>query len=363
MKKCVLILANHVVTILSFRLELVERLLAEGHRVVVSIPSGEHIKTLTEMGCECIPTDFDRHGVNPVKDLRLFFLYHRMIGRVRPDMVFTYTIKPNVYGGMAAHLRRVPCVANVTGLGGALLSDGWKQKIALLLYRLGLRHDRKVYFQNEFNRDFMLSRGVRGKENELLPGSGVNLARHCVEEYPAEEEGLRFVIIGRLMRDKGTGEILTAARNIKRDFPSVTFRFVGFYDDGYAQAVTDAVREGLVEHVGHVEDVHAQIRDSHATIHASYHEGMANALLESAACARPVIATDIPGCREIVEEGVNGLLCEVKNAESLEAAIRRFLALPRQTRIEMGLCGRAKIEREFDRNIVVEQYMAELADV
>lgn len=364
MKKKVLILVNHDVTVYAFRLELVERLLAEGHQVVISTPFGDYADKLQAMGCECRPIEIDRHGMNPAKDLKLLLQYVKLIRQVRPDMVFTYTIKPNVYGGLACRLTNTPYVINITGLGTAVEGGGWKQNVVLLLYKLGSRKAQRVFFQNANNRDFMLRHGVSGKAIGLLPGSGVNLKQHCLEPYPADDGSgkLLFLIIGRLMKDKGTDEVLYAARKIKAEYPNAVFRFLGFYDGNYEEKIRAAVAEGIVEHLGQVADVHAQIRESHATIHASYHEGMANVLLETAACGRPVIATDIPGCREAFLDGVSGLSCRSRDAESLVCAIRHFIQLPHEDKARMGLAGREKMEREFNRQIVVEHYLNELSD-
>lgn len=365
MKKTVLFMVNHDVTIYAFRLELVERLLAEGYRVVISTPFGEYVKKLETMGCECRRIEVDRHGMNPVKDLKLLLTYTKLIKQVKPDMVFTYTIKPNIYGGLACRWMGIPCVANITGLGTSVENGGLKQKIVLLLYKIGVKHTQTVFFQNEYNRDFMIRHGVVGKNVGLLPGSGVNLEQHRLEPYPIDEGSgrLLFLIIGRLMRDKGTDEVLYAARKIKAEYPDVVFRFLGFYDGDYEGKIKVAVEEGIVEYYGQVADVHTHIKQSHATIHASYHEGMANVLLESAASGRPVIATDIPGCRETFVDGISGLSCKSKDGGSLANAIRCFIQLPHEQKALMGLAGREKMEREFDRQIVIDRYLAELEHI
>ena len=363
MKKTVLFLANHDVTLYAFRRELIERLLAEGHRVVISTPFGDYVQKLEAMGCECLKIEVDRHGMNPVTEFKLLLEYMKLLKQVKPDMVFTYTIKPNVYGGLVCGWMGIPCVANITGLGTSVENGGLKQKFVLLLYKMGIKHTQTVFFQNEYNRDFMMRHGVIGKNVGLLPGSGVNLEQHCLEPYPVDDGSgkLLFLIIGRIMRDKGTDEILYAARKIKAEYPNAVFRFLGFNDGDYDEKIRAAVEEGVVEHLGQVPDVHAHIKQSHATIHASYHEGMANVLLESAACGRPVIATDIPGCRETFDEGISGISCKSRDGESLTCAIRHFIQLPYEEKVRMGIAGREKMEREFDRRIVVERYIKELS--
>lgn len=362
MKKTILFLVNHDITVYYFRLELVKRLREEGHRVVISTPFGDHIDVLRNLGCECVPIEVDRRGMNPIKDMKLMLEYWKLIRRIKPDMVLTYTIKPNVYGGMVCGWMGVPHIANVTGLGSAVENGGIKKKIVLLLYKMGVRKSQTVFFQNSYNMEFMLNHGVSGKSAGLLPGSGVNLEKHCFETYPVDDGRGQyvFVIIGRLMRDKGTDEVLYAARQIKKEYPNVTFRFLGFYDGDYEEKIKAAVAEGIVEHLGQVQDVHQHIKESHATIHASYHEGMANVLLESAACGRPVIATDIPGCRETFDKGISGLSFAPQNGDSLVKAIQQFINMPYEQKTLMGMMGRQKMEREFDRSVVVEKYMQEL---
>ena len=224
----------------------------------------------------------------------------------------------------------------------------------------GLARARQVFFQNEENRQFMLSHGIAKGANALLPGSGVNLERHAFEAYPEDDGSIVLLVIGRLMKDKGTDEVLAAAREIRKNYPHVKFRLIGTYDGPYREKVERAVEGGTVEYLGGQPEVHSFIKNSHATVHASYHEGMSNVLLETAAAGRPVIATDVPGCRETFDDGVSGLSCRAKDVDSLVAAITKFVELPYDTKVQMGLAGRKKMEQEFDRSIVIEKYMQEL---
>ncbi len=360
MERKILILANHFVTLFLFRRELIERLLAEGNEVILSLPEDEKNRYFAERGCKVISTPMDRHGKNPLEDIRLFRNYEKMIRRTGPDVVLTYTIKPNVYGGMACARAGVPYIANITGLGTAVANDGAMQKLTLTLYRMGLRKAEKVFFQNRSNADFMLSHHAVRTAYDVLPGSGVDLETNPYEPYPPEDGGLVFLTIGRVMRDKGTDELLAAARKIKEKHKNVTFRLLGFYDGDYKEKVDAAVKEGVVEYLGQQDDVHACIKASHATIHPSYHEGMSNVLLESAAAGRPVLASSIPGCRETFDEGVSGIGFESKNIDDLLRAIERFIALPHEKKAAMGKAGREKTEREFDREIVVGAYLKEI---
>ena len=353
----VLFLVNHEVVIYNFRLELVERLIGDGHEVYISSPNGPKIERLVDIGCKYEEIEVSRHGTNPVRELKLMLNYVKLLEKVEPDLVFSYTIKPNIYGGIACSIKHIPYVANITGLGGSIENGGIMQKVTLALYRLGLRKAEKVFFQNTANQKFMLQHKVINVANEVLPGSGVNLQRHCYEHYLNNDDSIIFLIIGRIMYDKGTDEILAAARIIKQEFPNVIFRFIGFIDDDYEKKIKEAVAEGIIEYVGNQMEVHDFIKESHATLHASHHEGMANVLLETAASGRPVIATNIPGCRETFDEGISGIGFEAKNVDDLVRAVKEFLALTNEQRARMGLAGRKKMEKEFDREIIVKKYI------
>lgn len=356
----ILFLVNHEVVIYNFRLELVKQLLADGHQVVISSPYGERIEELKTLGCGYHRIDLTRHGMNPVKELKLVSAYKKLLNQVKPDMVFTYTIKPNIYGSIACRSQKIPCVTNITGLGAAGENGGVLQKITVLLYKYAFTQVQRVFFQNAKNMQFFADRKIALGKHGLLPGSGVNLEQHCFEEYPEESGELVFLTIGRIMRDKGIDELLGAAREIKKEFPNVRFRLIGFYDGDYQNKVEAAVKEGAVEFLGFQRDVHSFVKTSHATIHASYHEGMSNVLLESAAAGRPVIATDVPGCREAYDDGVSGISCRARSTEDLTRAIRQFILLSHEEKAAMGRAGREKMEREFDRRIVIQSYLEEI---
>lgn len=363
-RKKVLFLVNHDVVIYNFRLELVERLLQERYDVYVSSPYGERIEALKELGCHYYDIRLDRHGMNLLEEIKLFHSYVKQIGEIKPDIILGYTIKPNIYGAIVAQFRHIPFVANITGLGTAVENPGVKQRLLVLLYKFAFRKVQRVFFQNEENRKFFEENRIALDKHGMLPGSGVNLERNPYEEYPAKEDTIIFNVIGRLMKDKGIDEVLEAARQIKKDYPQVIFCFLGFCDEEeYQRKIQKAEAEGLVEYLGQQRNVHDYIKESHATIQASYHEGMSNVLLETAACGRPVIATNIPGCRETYEEGVTGISCEPRNSKDLERAIREFIELPYGKKKEMGYLARKRMERFFDRRIVVDAYIDEICKI
>ena len=368
----VLILANKSTGLYKFRGEFLEALIAKGHEVFVSVPNGDFIDEMQQKGCHFIETEISRHGTNPLTDLALAKKYCSIIKSVKPDIVFTYTIKPNVYGGIACQLCKVPYVANVTGLGTAVENGGILQKITLALYRTGLRKAKRVFFQNQANQDFMLKHKVVKGAYSLLPGSGVNLERFAPLPYPDETDGIHFVFISRIMREKGIEQYLDAAAHFSTRHPersegssAVTtklhFHICGFCEPEYKGKLDEYVKTGTVVYHGMVRDVREIHKISHCTIHPSFYpEGISNVLLESCACVRPIITTDRSGCKEVVDDCVNGFVVKQRDSQDLIEKIEKFLSLTHEQKMRMGLAGRAKVEKEFDRKIVVDAYMKEM---
>lgn len=356
----VLFLVNHDVVIYNFRLELVERLLRDGHKVVISSPYGERINDLIKLGCEYHEIDISRHGMNPIKEMGLISTYKKLIKQSKPDIVFTYTIKPNVYGGISCASQGVPCVANITGLGTAVVNGGIKHLITLCLYKIGLKKAQKVFFQNTENMQFFVKHKIAMGEYDLLPGSGVNLERYSYEEYPENNGKEIFLFVGRLMKDKGFREFVDAAECMKEKKENISFEAVGFCEADFENELKKMNAESYVSFLGQQRDVHEYIKKASAIILPSYHEGMSNSLLEAAACGRPILASDIPGCRETFDEGISGFGFQPRDVDSLCEAIEKFIDLPYEKKAEMGRAGRAKMEKEFDRNIVVDKYINEV---
>lgn len=357
----VLILANNDVGLYKFRKELLEKLKELGHQVVLCLPKGNYIEKFENIGCEYIECSLlQRHGTNPIQELLLINFYRKLLQNIRPDIVFTYTIKPNVYGGIVCGLKKIPYVENITGLGNAVENPGIMQKITLFLYRLSVQKAQKVFFQNKHNLDYMVSKKIVQDRYGLLPGSGVNLDQFVYLDY-SEEEKNEFLIIGRLMKDKGTDEILEAAKIIKNRYDNVSFVFIGSADEeGYREKVEYAVQSGIIEYRGVQNDVRPCIRECSAVLHASYHEGMSNVLLEAAACGRPIVATDVPGCIDTFIPDITGIAFKPKNVESLVEALEKFINIPIRKREKMGKEARKYIENNFSRNIVIQKYIDEM---
>jgi|SRR5699024_2036077 len=356
MKK-VLILVNHDVVIYNFRLELVERLLEENYYVYISSPYGERIDDLKELGCKFIETPISRHGTSIKEDFNLILKYREMMKWIRPDIVLTFTIKPNIYGGMAASSLDIPFIANITGLGTAVENGGIMQKVTTQLYRIAFQKVKCVFFQNEENKQFFIDRNIAMGKHQLIPGSGVNLERFPLLEYPKEDDIIRFVFISRIMKEKGIDQYLEAAEYIKDKYPYTEFHICGFYEENYEDILKDYMRRNIVIYHGMVKNITEILKYTHCTILPSYHEGMSNVLLESAACGRPIITTDISGCREVVDIGENGFLVKLKNTKSLIDGIETFLNLTYDQILNLGLKSRKKVEKKFNRDIVVQTYI------
>ena len=356
----ILILTNYSLGFYKFRKELVEELVKE-HTVYICVPKGDFVKELEQLGATVVDCPMlERRGTNPLKDKKLKDFYSELIKKIKPNIVFTYTIKPNVYGGMACAEAHIPYIANITGLGTAIENGGPISALALALYRNGLKKASKVFFQSSANCDYMLKHNVISGPFEVLPGSGVNTSDNSYAAYPSSDEKVIFTTIGRIMKDKGVEELIEAATQVKRYKSNVEFRLIGNYDEDYTVQVGEAEKKGILIHYEEQKNIKAFIADSHAIIHASYHEGMSNVLQEAASVGRPVIATNIPGCEEVFEDGVTGIGFEPRNSLDLTRAIWQFLALSHEEKEKMGEAGRAKMQVEFERRIVVEKYMDEL---
>lgn len=358
-KEVVLIVSNVTGGLISFRRELIEALVEKYHVVVLAAETGGK-EVLLSLGCEYIETDVKRQGTNIIEDLKLFSEYKRIIKKIRPKVVLTYTIKPNVYAGAACAKLGIPYIANITGLGTAVENGGILQKLALHLYRYGLRKAQMVFFQNNSNLAFMISKGIVKGPYDLLPGSGVNLTRYQVLDYP-EEATVDFVFIARIRKEKGIEEYLAAANAIHEKYPFTRFHICGYCEQNYEVVIKSESEKNYIIYHGTVNDISAIHRISQCTIHPSYYpEGMSNVLLESAACGRPVITTDKPGCKEIVADGVTGYIVNQRDSEDLIRAVEKFLNLSWEERKTMGLKGREKVETEFDRSIVVNKYLTQI---
>lgn len=358
MKK-ILILANSASGLYDFRNELILELLKE-YEVHVSLPDAEKAPGLAQEGCKLYHTPIDRRGMNPVRDIRLLCGYRKLLGRVKPDLVLTYTIKPNIYGGLCCRMRKVPYIASITGLGSAFEREGMVRQLVAFLYRMALKRAACVFFQNGRNREVFDKLRICGKKDRLVPGSGVNLDRHGYKDYPYRADGTIFLYVGRVMREKGIDELLYAAKAVHEEDGGVRFRLVGNYEEDYKAVIEEYEKKGILELTGYQQDITPYYREADAVVMPSYHEGMSNVILEASASGRPVLASLIPGCMEAFEDGRTGFGFAPGDGDALLAAVRKFMGLSREERAQMGKNARLKMEKEFDRKYVVNAYMEEI---
>lgn len=368
MPKPILILGNSDSGLYDFRKEVLSALLNAGFTPHVSVPDTGYVEKIRALGCICHETVMERRGMNPAKDLKLFCFYLRLIREVGPAAVLTYTIKPNIYGGMACRLKKTPCLVNITGLGTTLEHGGLLQKMIVLMYRESLKAADCIFFQNRYNRDFMTEKGCvrRDAKTMVIPGSGINLKEHLPKPWPQEEQ-VRFVSVMRIMKDKGIEELLTAAETVHREHPETVFVILGAYEEEtrslYEPRIEDLQSRGVVQYYGYRDDVPSFYESCQAVIHPSWHEGMSNVLQEAAAAGRPVIASDISGCREIFQDGVSGIAFRPKDAQALTDAVRAFLSLSQEDKRSMGRRAREFVEAHFDRQKVVQIYLDKVREL
>lgn len=358
--KKILFLANHFVTLFAFRKELIQTLIKEGHEVYLSIPKDEN-DYFQQLGCRIIPTEIDRRGVNPKNDLKLIKFYKKMIREVDPDIIFSYTIKPNIYGCMASG-KKYRQICNITGTGATFLENNMVAKICKTLYKLSVRKCHKVFFQNTGDRDFFIKNKLVRNNYEMLPGSGCNIEEYSFKPMP-EDEVIRFIFVGRVMKLKGIEEYLESAKNIKTNYPNTEFFIAGWNEEeDYKNIVADYQQKGFVNYIGFRRDIGHWIARCNCTVLPSHGgEGVPNVLLESAATGRACIGSKINGTIDVIDDGVTGYLFESGNAKSLTEQIEKFLNLSADEKANMGKSGREKVVREFDRQIVIRKYCDEVA--
>lgn len=357
----ILVTVNAAWNIWNFRLPLVRALQDQGHRITLLAPADHCTARLEAEGFRCLDLEMRVKGLNPLADMRLERRLKRIFAQEKPDVILSYTIKNNIFGARAAQALGCPFIPNVTGLGTAFLSGGLLQAIAEYLYRRAFRHLPVVFFQNKDDQALFVARGLlKAAQTRLLPGSGIDLERFAQTPMPPPDAPV-FLLIARLLRDKGIVEFVDAARQIRARHPAARFRLLGACDaqnrsaiDAETLAAWEA--EGVVDYLGTTEDVRPAITAASAVVLPSYREGAPRTLIEAAAMGRPVIATDVPGCRAVLDRDVSGFLCAPRDADSLAAQMERFLNLSATERAQMGTAGRAKMEREFDQKHVISAY-------
>lgn len=359
----ILILANLDRGLYKFRQELLEDLVKD-HEVFFCVPDGNFVDKIENIGCKFISCNLlYRRSTNFIKDFKLFNFYMSVLNTIHPDIVLTYTIKPNIYGGISCTLKEIPYIANVTGLGTSIENGGLLAKLVTTLYRIALKKAKCVFFQNDDNKKLFVNSEIVKGRTRLIPGSGVNLKTFDLEPYPNDETMFHFLFVGRIMKDKGIEELLIAIKEIRKERKNVVLDIVGFCEENYMISLAEAESECAVINRGIQSDVRPFYKHSHCVVLPSYHEGMSNVMLEASSTGRPVITTRVPGCQETFDEGITGFGCEVRNAESLQEAMLKMIALTNNERRQMGLKAREKMERGYDRNIVIQAYKEEIEKI
>ena len=360
----VCLVCNTGFAIYTYRQGVIRMLVAKGVRVIVLAPRDRTFPLLEEMGCECIDLPVASKGTNPLDDLKTLAALYRHYRALKPDVVFHYTIKANIYGSVAAWLARVPSIAVTTGLGYVFIQKSRAAQVAKALYRIAFRFPREVWFLNRDDHSAFVSERLLAhpERAKLLHGEGVDVDYFALTPLPLSSSSqFTFVLIGRLLWDKGVGEYVDAARSLRQRYPHARFQLLGPVGVDNPSAITRADieawrQEGVIEYLGEAHDVRPVIAQADCVVLPSYREGVPRTLMEASAMGRPIVATDVPGCREVVADGVTGLLCEARNAQSLAAKLAQMLDMSEDARREMGLRGRAKVTAEFDEALVIERY-------
>lgn len=358
-KKKILFLSNHFITLYSFRKELIQKLVKYGNEVYLSLPADEN-GYFENLGCHIIITQIDRRGVNPKNDFKLISFYKKMISEINPDIIFSYTIKPNIYGTLVTN-GKYKQICNITGTGGTFLEDNLVAKICKVLYRISIRKCYKVFFQNIGDRDFFVENRLVKNNYEMLPGSGCNLDEHPFCPM-LEDDTIRFIFIGRVMKLKGIDEYLEAAKMVREKYNNTEFIIAGWNEEEeYKKKVSEFQEKGYVNYIGFRSDIADWIIKCDCTVLPSHGgEGVPNVLLESAATGRACIGSRINGTKDVIEDGITGYLFNMGIAHDLTLQMEKFINLSFEEKAAMGRAGRDKIEREFDRKIVINKYMEEI---
>ncbi|MBE1290334.1 MAG: glycosyltransferase [Rhodobacteraceae bacterium] len=366
----VLLTGNTTFKLANFRESLIRRLLADGHRVTVVAPPDEYVMKIQALGCDFVPLQMDRNGASPISEARLLLSIFMVIRRTKPDVVFSYTIKNNIYSGIACRGLGIPFVPNVTGLGPVFNARGLLNRTVRALYGVAFGKARAVFFQN--SSDIMLftgSRLVSKDRARLLPGSGVDLNRFAASPLPESGEGIRFLLVARLLWDKGVGVYADASRKVRETFPQVRFQLLGPLDPDSESGISGAQvdewsREGMVDYLGTTHDVLPFLQAAHCVVLPSYYrEGTPRSLLEAGAVGRPIITTDMPGCRDVIINGETGFLVAPRDADQLAEACESFLKLSPKAQAEMGVASRRHIAQSYDEEIVIDAYLGILKDL
>ncbi|MGE0771514.1 MAG: glycosyltransferase family 4 protein [Cyclobacteriaceae bacterium] len=362
------IVLNTSWNIYNFRMNFIRALQKEGHEIHTVAPADDYTHFLMEAGCIHHKVRMDSRGANPVKDSALIVELWSIYRKMKPDIILHYTVKPNVYGTIAASMLGIPTINNVCGLGTVFLKDDLISSIAMKLYRFSFRFATKVFFQNSEDLDLFLERKLVAREIvDLIPGSGVDLNKFKPAPYRRNTQ-FTFLLISRLISDKGIFEYIQAVKKLKAEGLKARFQILGAKDPEHKrgikiETINEWIREGTIEYLGTTDDVRKFIHDSDCVVLPSYREGTPRTLLEAASSAKPIVATDVPGCHHVVEDGVNGLLCRMKDGHDLAEKMKSMVFMDDSSLERFGKKGREKVEREFGESLVINKYIQTLGQL
>ena len=355
----ILIATNHSYMLYRFRKEIIAELLKD-NSVTLSMPFVGHEADFEAMGCKCINTEIDRRGINPKTDFKLLSAYFKLVKNEKPDKIITYSIKPNIYCSIISSICGIPYYVNVQGLGTAFQSKKLAP-VVTAMYKFALRKARTVFFENNANSQEFIDRKIIDKSKiTVLNGAGINLDTYEFSEYP-DDSVVKFLYLGRIMKEKGIDELFEAFSRLKTEFGAkVSLDVVGFFEDEYKNITEDLAEKKIINFHGFQTDTIPYYRNCSCVVLPSYHEGLSNVLLEASATGRPVITSDIPGCKEAVDNNKSGYLVEVKNADELYEKMKKFVLLSLSEKSKMGRNARSKMENEFDKKQVVKATISKI---
>lgn len=362
------IIINTSWNIYNFRRGLIDHFMAHGHQIIAIAPKDDYSQKLIDLGCSYHALDFPGTSTDPLKDLSLIWRLYGILKTSRPDIILTYTIKPNIYTSLVAGLLKIPCICNVSGLGTVFLWKGSLKKIAVTLYKMAFRFSSWIFFQNkEDQRDFIDVVPINLKKTSVLPGSGVNLQHFQLSPFNTNKT-TTFLMIGRLIIEKGVIEFSEAAKKMCAAYSNVRFRIIGGFEANHARSIDKSLldewkSQNCIEWLDHCEDIRPHIADADVVVLPSYREGTPKTLLEAGAMGKALIATDVPGCRQVVKDGVNGFLCKVKDSKDLTNKMKLYLSLNREEKLRMHHSSRKHIEENYDEKIVIGLYEQKIKEL
>ncbi len=362
MNKKITICSNTSWYLYNFRQGLIKALQKEGYEVTLIAPIDDYSQRLEYLGCKHYNIKLNNKGTNPIEDTKLMYQYFKLFKKIRPDKLLIYTIKPNIYGGIVSKILNIPTINVIAGLGTVFLDNKLSSKLARWLYKISLFNNKVLFENSDDNNEFIARNIIKKRQSTIIPGSGINTDSFQPRNRVIEKENITFLLIARLIRDKGVIEYIEAIKSIRNKYPNTKFKILGsyYFDNPSAiskKEVKSWVDSGIVEYLGYTDAVLEEIEKVDCIVLPSYREGLSRVLLEAGSMSKPIITTNVTGCREVVDNGYNGFLVTPKSSKSLALAIEKMINISHKERVEMGIRGRLKVINEFDEKIVIKKYL------